>query len=372
MKLVIERAALLKSLSHVQNVVERRNTIPILANVKLDAQGERLGLTATDMELSLAASEPARVARAGMTTVAAHTFFDIARKLPDGSEIALEQAEGSGEVTLQAGRSVFTLPSLPGDEFPAMEFEDLDVRFRVPVEDLKRLIDKTRFAISTEETRYYLNGIYLHAAKTGAVSMLRAVATDGHRLARVEVPLPEGAKDVPAVIVPRKTVAEIRKLIEGVEGDVQIAVSPSRIQFMLERAILVSRLIDGTFPDYERVIPTGNDKAAILEAKPFAAAVDRVATISTERARAVKLRFEPGRATVSAVSTEAGRAVEEIDADYAGEPLEIGFNARYILDMMAEIDGGQVRVEMANAAAPTLVRDPGDMGTAYVLMPMRV
>ena len=372
MKLFIERAALLKSLSHVQNVVERRNTIPILGNVKLDAEGERLGMTATDMELSLASGEPARVERPGQTTVAAHTFFDIVRKLSDGSEILIEAADKGGEVTLQAGRSVFNLPSLPADEFPAMELEDLDVRFSVPAEDLKRLIDKTRFAISTEETRYYLNGIYLHAAKSGATSTLRGVATDGHRLSRVEVALPEGAENLPAVIVPRKTVAEVRKLIEGVEGDVRVAVSPQRIQFLFDRAVLVSRLIDGTFPDYERVIPTGNDKTVLVETKPFAAAVDRVATISTERARAVKMRFDTNRVTVSAVSTEAGRAVEEIDAEFAGEPLEIGFNARYILDMLSEIDGGQVRIEMANAAAPTLVREPDDTSTVYVLMPMRV
>ena len=372
MKLAIDRAALLRSLSHVQNVVERRTTIPILSNVKLAAEQERLGLTATDMDLSLVAHEPADVTRPGTTTVGAHTLFEIVRKLPDGSTVAMEQGGGSGEVTVRAARSVFTLPSLPADEFPAIGEEQLGVRFALPAADLAKLIDKTRFAISTEETRYYLNGIHVHASRNGAASTLRGVATDGHRLARVEIALPEGAEQVPPIIVPRKTVAELRKLIDGHAGDVQVAVSPARIQFALPSAVLVSRLIDGTFPDYERVIPSGNERLVALDAKDFTAAVDRVATISTEKARAVKLAFANSTVTVSAVSAESGRAVEELDGEYGGELLEIGFNARYILDMMGEIDGPKVRFEMASAAAPTVVRDPDDTSTLYVLMPMRV
>lgn len=372
MKLTIERAALLRSLSHVQNVVERRTTIPILSNVKLQADTDRLGLTATDMDLSLVAHEEADVSRAGVTTVAAHTLFDIVRKLPDGSRVLLEQNGQAGEITLRAGRSTFNLPTLPADEFPATGEEQLGVRFRIPAADLAKLIDKTRFAISTEETRYYLNGIHLHATRGGAAAMLRGVATDGHRLARVEVALPDGAEQIPPIIVPRKTVHEMRKLVETEDGEVEVSVSPARIQFSAGRAVLVSRLIDGTFPDYERVIPTSNEKVAAFDTKLFTEAVDRVATISTDKARAVKLSLASGTVTVSAVSADAGRAVEEIDAEYGSEALEIGFNARYILDMLAEVDGPKVRFEMSSAAAPTLVRDPEDAGTLYVLMPMRV
>ena len=372
MKLTIERAALLRSLAHVQNVVERRTTIPILSNVKLAAEADRLGLTATDMDLSLVAHEPAQVAERGATTVAAHTLFDIVRKLPDGSEVGIEQSAGGGELTVRAARSVFNLPTLPADEFPAIGEEQLGCRFHMAAGDLAKLIDKTRFAISTEETRYYLNGIHVHATKGGATSMLRGVATDGHRLARVEVALPDGAEQIPAIIVPRKTVGEVRKLIDSVGGEVEVGVSPTRIQFAFERAVLVSRLIDGTFPDYERVIPTGNEKMAIFRADELGRAVDRVATISTEKARAVKLGFDNGTVTISAVSAETGRAVEELDVDYEGDSLEIGFNARYILDMLQEIDGETVRFEMASAAAPTVARDPSDLSTLYVLMPMRV
>ncbi len=372
MKLSIERSALLRSLGHVQNVVERRTTIPILSNVKLEAREGTLGLTATDMDLSMAASEDAAVAEPGATTVSAHLLFDIVRKLPDDCTVELEQRPDATELALRAGRSAFTLQTLPADEFPAMKEEQLDVGFSIAAAQLAKLIDKTRFAISTEETRYYLNGIHFHATRGGAAAMLRAVATDGHRLARVEVPLPEGAEKLPPVIVPRKTVGEVRRLLEDGAETVQVGVSPSRIQFVVGRAILLSRLIDGTFPDYERVIPTGNEQIATIPAKAFTTAVDRVATISTEKARAVKLAFSDGQVVVSAVSAEAGRAVEEIDAEYNGSPLEIGFNARYVLDMMGEIDGETVRLEMASAAAPTVTRDPADSSTLYVLMPMRV
>lgn len=374
MKLAIERAALLRSLSHVQNVVERRTTIPILSNVKLAANGDGLHLTATDMDLSMAASEAARVQGEGATTVSAHTLFDIVRKLPDGSEVLLEQAPDTTELSLRAGRAVFTLPSLKADEFPAMddEAEAYDVTFAMPAADLRKLIDKTSFAISTEETRYYLNGIHVHASGTGATAVLRGVATDGHRLAKIELALPDGAEGIPSIIIPRKTVAECRKLIEAIDGDIRVEVSTKRIKFVLDQAVLVSRLIDGTFPDYERVIPIGNEKVASIDTKLFAATVDRVSTISTERARAVKLRFEDGRITASAVSTESGKGLDELDADYAGEPIEIGFNSRYILDMLAAVAGQQVCLEMANPAAPTLVRDPADSSVVYVLMPMRV
>ncbi|MCB1970714.1 MAG: DNA polymerase III subunit beta [Geminicoccaceae bacterium] len=377
MKLSIERVALLKSLAHVQNVVERRSTIPILSNVKLRASGDGLMLAATDMDLSVEAHQPARIAEPGETTVAAHTLFDIIRKMPDGSEVTLEVTpprEGmSGvELSVRAGRSVFNLPCLPADEFPAMPADDLGVRFEIPAADLRKLVDKTKFAVSTEETRYYLNGVHVHAHNDGATSMLRGVATDGHRLARVEVALPAGAGSIPAIIIPRKTVGELRKLIEDLDGHVTVGVSDKLVQFLLEGAVLVSRLIEGTFPDYERVIPSGNETVARLESKGFADAVDRVATISTERARAVKLHFQDGQVTLSAVSAESGRAVEELDGSLEGKPLEIGFNARYVLDILGEIEGDEVTFEMSNPAAPTLVRDPADGSTLYVLMPMRV
>ncbi|MCS6778568.1 MAG: DNA polymerase III subunit beta [Geminicoccaceae bacterium] len=372
MKLAIARSALIRSLAHVQNVVERRTTIPILGNVKLAAGDGALELTATDLDLTLHAREEASVERAGATTVPAHTLFDIVRKLPEGEAVRLAQKPSGNELEIEAGRSRFALPTLPVDDFPAAGGDALDVRFSIAPEELAKLIAKTRFAISTEETRYYLNGVHFHTAGALATAMLRAVATDGHRLARIEVALPEGAERMPPVIVPRKTVAELAKLLEGARDPVEVAVSSARIRFGCGPTVLISRLIDGSFPEYERVIPQGNERIALLATRPFAEAVDRVATISIEKARPVKFAFEAGKVTVSAVSPDYGRAIEELDADYRGEPLEIGFNARYVLDILGEIDGPEVRLEMANAAAPTLFRDPADPAVLFVLMPMRV
>ncbi len=374
MKLAFERAALLKSLAHVQSVVERRTTIPILSNVKLEAADNGISLTATDMDLSVVDEAEAEVIQPGSTTAAAHTLYDVVRKLPEGSHIELERSEQGAELSLRSGRTTFDLPCLPAADFPAMTDEGLDHSFSVPVGDLTKLIDRTRFAISTEETRYYLNGIFLHAIEEGAASCLRSVATDGHRLARVEVALPEGAAGMPGVIVPRKTVGELRKLIEELEPDalIEVALSNARIRFKVGTALLRSRLIDGTFPDYERVIPSDNDKILVMPTAELAQAVDRVATISTDKSRAIKLAMAPGKLTLTAISPDAGRAVDEVDVDYQNDAMEIGFNARYILDITGQIEGGNIELVLADAGAPTLLRDPKDSSTLYVLMPMRV
>ena len=372
MKLTIERAALLRALGHVQSVVERRNTIPILSNVLLRAENGELALSATDMDLEIVASVAAQIARKGATTAPAHTLYDIVRKLREGAQIELDSSGDKGAMTLRSGRSTFTLACLPPEDYPVMAGGDLAHSFALSAADVKRLIDRTRFAISMEETRYYLNGIFFHAAKSNEVAMLRAVATDGHRLARMEVPLPEGATGMPGVIVPRKTVTELRKLIDEIEHDVQISLSDTKIRFGFGDAVLTSKLIDGTFPDYDRVIPSGNDKILEVQCKEFAEAVDRVSTISTEKSRAVKLTLERGTLLLSATSPENGTATEELEVRYSASPLEIGFNSRYLLDIAEQIEGEGARFAMADAASPTVVRDTADASALYVLMPMRV
>lgn len=372
MKITIERAALLRSLGHVQSVVERRNTIPVLSNVLLRAENGELSLTATDMDLEIVESVPADIARPGAATAPAHTLYDIARKLPDGSQVELD---ASGDVlTLRSGRSNFKLGTLPVEDFPQMTQGDLAHRFSLTAAALKGLIDKTKFAISTEETRYYLNGIYVHATKpkAGEAPALRAVATDGHRLARVEVALPEGAEAVPGVIIPRKTVLEVRKLLDEAADSIEVQLSDTKVRFAFDSITLTSKLIDGTFPDYERVIPAGNDKMLEVDSKLFAAAVDRVATISTEKSRAVKLALAQGVLTLSANSPDAGSATEEIEVAYEYGALEIGFNSRYLLDITQQIESGAAKFQMADSGSPTIVRDAADNSALYVLMPMRV
>ena len=372
MKLTIERAQLLKSLAHVQSVVERRNTIPILSNVKLEGRPGSLSLNATDMDLDIIETAPADVSRPGATTAPAHTFYEIVRKLPDGSQVEIEHDGQTGLLTLRSGRSKFSLACLPVEDFPVLSGGPLPFSFVLTAAELKALVDRTRFAISTEETRYYLNGIYLHAASGPGGDVLRAVATDGHRLARVEITLPEGAAGMPGIIVPRKTVQEIRKLIDETEGEVVVSLSETKLRFAFGDAVLTSKLIDGTFPDYERVIPADNDKLLDVDVKSFAQAVDRVSAISTEKSRAIKLSLEKGTLTLSASSPENGSATEELEAQYQSTPLEIGFNSRYLLDILGQVEGETARFAMADAASPTVVRDGVNASAIYVLMPMRV
>jgi DNA polymerase-3 subunit beta len=324
------------------------------------------------MDLAVVESVPASIEIDGSTTAPAHTLYDIVRKLPDGAQVELDASGEADQILLRAGRSRFTLQTLPTGDFPQMASGDLPHRFTLPASELRSLIDRTRFAISTEETRYYLNGIYLHMAKSDDIEVLRAVATDGHRLARVELPLPSGAAGIPGVIVPRKTVNELRKLIEETGEDVELALSDSKIRFAFDDVELVSKLIDGTFPDYDRVIPTGNDKSLDVGCGEFAAAVDRVATISTEKSRAVKLHVENGIVTLTASSPESGTATEELEVDYSQDAIEIGFNARYLLDIAQQIEGDTAQFNMADAASPTIIRDIDDQSALYVLMPMRV
>jgi len=371
MKATIERATLLKSLSHVQSVVERRNTIPILSNVLLEATADgRIRLMATDLDLQVVESIEAAIDQPGATTVSAHTLFDIARKLPEGSQVELVAAEGKMQVN--AGRARFNLSTLPRDDFPVIAEGELPVKFELPAQTLRQIIDKTRFAISTEETRYYLNGIFFHVADGDGSPVLKAAATDGHRLARVTVPRPEGAETMPDVIVPRKCIAELRKLLDEVDGSVEITLSPTKIRFGLGNAVLTSKLIDGTFPDYSRVIPTGNDKMLKIDPRSFEEGVDRVATIATEKTRAVKMALERDKITLSVTSPENGTAAEEVPGDYTSEGFEIGFNARYLLDILGQIEGDTVEVHLADAAAPTLIRENDKAPALYVLMPMRV
>jgi len=367
MRLSIERADLLKALGHVQNVVERRNTIPILSNVLMTAEDGKLTFVATDLDIEISEDTAADIGAPGHITAPAHTLYDIARKLPSGAQVSL-QINADDRLDVDAGRSHFTLPLLPAGDFPKMTADGFSHNFVLSTAELRRIIDKTRFAISTEETRYYLNGIYMHA-HDGA---LRAVATDGHRLALAEMDLPEGATGLPGIIVPRKTVAEIRRLIDGADGDVSLSVSEAKIRFHFGSAVLTSKLIDGTFPDYERVIPKGNEKELTIDNGVFADAVDRVSTISAEKSRSVKLTLSQDNLALTVNNPESGNAHEELMVDYSADPIEIGFNAKYLLDVAGQIEGQDATFFLDSAAAPALVKDADDSGVLFVLMPLRV
>ena len=370
MKISIERAALLRAVGHAQSVVERRNTIPILANVLLSAEGDTASFRATDLDVEVVDRAPAQVETPGAATASAVTLHEIVRKLPDGALVELSAVDGRLEVS--AGRSRFQLATLPKEDFPDLATPEYQSEFTIPAKALRRLFDKSQFAISTEETRYYLNGVYLHVTDGEGGKSLRAVATDGHRLARVDAEIPLGAEDMPGVIVPRKTVAELRKLLTDEEAVIKVSVSEAKIRFATDDMTLTSKVIDGTFPDYTRVIPSGNARRLELDAADFAKAVDRVATVSSERSRAVKMQLTEDKLVLSVNAPDAGAAEEELAVAYGDERLEIGFNAKYLLEIAQQVERENAVFLFNSAGDPALVREGGDESAVYVVMPMRV
>jgi len=372
MKISIERAVLLKAVAQAQSVVERRNTIPILANVLIEANEGSVTLRATDLDIEVLDRAPAMVERAGATTVSAVLLHDIIRKLPDGALIELVDDSRTGRLQVSAGRSNFSLATLPKEDFPVMATSEYSANFAAPAKVLRRLFDKAKFAISTEETRYYLNGVYMHVADGESGRVLRCVATDGHRLARIDAPLPAGAEDMHGVIVPRKTVGELKKLLEDDDMEIAVSVSETKVRFATPDMTLTSKVIDGTFPDYSRVIPTQNTKRLEVDASEFSKAVDRVATVSSERSRAVKLALEDDRLVLSVNAPDSGAAEEELIVAYSDERLEIGFNAKYLLEIASQVDRENAVFMFNTSGDPTLMREGNDPSAVYVVMPMRV
>ncbi|MFV0334663.1 MAG: DNA polymerase III subunit beta [Tropicimonas sp.] len=372
MKISIERGTLLKAVSQAQSVVERRNTIPILANVLIEAEGDTVSFRATDLDIEVVDRAAAQVERAGATTVSAVVLHEIVRKLPDGALVRLADDGASGRLTVEAGRSNFTLATLPKEDFPVMANTEYSSNFTANAPVLRRLFDKSKFAISTEETRYYLNGVYMHVATGEGGKVLRCVATDGHRLARIDADLPAGAETMPGVIVPRKTVGELRKLLDDDEAQIAVSVSETKVRFATPEITLTSKVIDGTFPDYARVIPVGNSRKLEVDAGDFARAVDRVATVSSERSRAVKLSLDEDRLVLSVNAPDSGAAEEELSVAYSDERLEIGFNAKYLLEIASQVDRENAVFMFNSSGDPTLMREGTDASAVYVVMPMRV
>jgi DNA polymerase III subunit beta len=392
-KLTASRIDLIKAIGAAVRVVERRNTIPVLGNVLLRAEGGQLAIRATDLDIEISTRCAATITDPGATTVPAATFHDLLRKLPEGAEVSLEtgssspkgdsrndasssaQRDSHTQITIRSGRSRFVLQTLPEGDFPDIAAGEMSHSFALPAENLASMIGQVGFAVSTEETRYYLNGIYLHTVQAESATLI-AVATDGHRLARRTHPCPAGAEGMPGIIVPRKAVGEIARLIEKLGSQlVEISLSTTKLRIETPDATFLTKLIDGTFPDYARVIPQGNDKHAVLDAAELVAAVDRVATISSERGRAVKLNFAESSLAIEVTNPDAGTARDEVEADYTDEPLEIGFNARYLADILGVLIAsgtGSVTMQLGSPGSPTILQASKAADLLIVLMPMRV
>ena len=371
----VNSSDLLKALSHIHGIVEVRHTLPILSNIIITANDNLLSLSSTNLDIFCSDSIEAQVSQNGATSVSASTFYEIVKRLPSGSEIHASLSEEDSTLIIKCGRSKFNLTTISPDDFPKISHDDLDISFVLSVTELKRMIDKTKFAISNEETRYYLNGVFLHQTQKNSIDILRAVATDGHRLAQYDIPLPQGAKDMNGIIIPKKMIQELRRVLDDATGDINIQLNENKIKFSFNNMQIISKVIDGTFPDYTKVIPQSNDKSITTNNEELKKAIDRVSAVAINeetKSKAIKLIIESNKISLSVDSSSRGSAIEEIDLDYNNEKVEIGFNSRYLIDICNEIDGDKINLKFLNSTSPAIILDNTDENLFFVLMPMRI
>ena len=371
MKISVEKSSVFKSLSHVQNIVEKKNTIPILSNILIEAKNNHIVLSATDMDISITERFNCTVIEEGSVTVSAHTLYDIIRKLPDGNEVEFISNDGK-MFSIRSGKSRFSLGCLSKEEFPIIEIENLNLEFSIDSQTFLKLIEKTRFAMSNEETRYFLNGIYFHKRSFDNKNYLSMVATDGHRLAKIDYSLKDDIPGIPGVIIPKKTVNELCKLLSDFTGTIKINLDPNKIIFYIDKIVLISKLIDGNFPDYERVIPKNNDNILNIKRNIFCDAIDRVSTIIDERSPSIKFKLLKNLMNMSSIDAESGSATEDIETKYDGPQIDIGFNSKYILEMMNQLDDEEVVLQFNDSSSPIIATETSNPDLIYVLMPMRV
>ena len=371
----VNSTELLRALSHIHGIVEVRHTLPILSNIIITTHDNLLSLSSTNLDIFCSDDLEAEVSQNGSTSVSAGTFYEIVKRLPSGSEIHASLSEEDSTLTLKCGRSKFNLTTISPDDFPKISHDDLNIQFVLSATELKRMIDKTKFAISNEETRYYLNGVFLHQTQKNSIDILRAVATDGHRLAQYDIPLPQGAKDMNGIIIPKKMIQELRRVLDDATGDINIQLNENKIKFSFNNMQIISKVIDGTFPDYTKVIPQSNDKSITTNNEELKKAIDRVSAVAINeetKSKAIKLIIESNKISLSVDSTSRGSAIEEIDLDYNNEKVEIGFNSRYLIDICNEIDGDKINLKFLNSTSPAIILDNTDENLFFVLMPMRI
>ena len=375
MEIKANSSDLLKALNHIHGTVEVRHTLPILSNIVLSAENNELSLSSTNLDIFCSDKIDAEIVNSGEISVPAITFFEIVKRLPSGSDVILSMGDEDTELILKCGRSKFNLSTLKTEDFPILSDKDLSTNFVISADELSRMIDKTKFAISNEETRYYLNGIFFHKAESNSIKFLRAVATDGHRLAQYDIPLPQGAEEITGIIIPKKTVFELRKVLDDADGDVSVSLNENKIKFSFNNLKIISKVIDGTFPDYTKVIPQNNDKKFKTNNSELKNAIDRVSAVAINeetKSKAIKLTIENNKLNLSVESQSKGSAKEEIDISYTNEKVDIGFNSRYLLDICNEVDGDEIDVNLLDSISPAIILDKTDENLFFVLMPMRI
>ncbi len=366
MKIKIKRELLLKPLTFISNVVERRQTLPILSNAYLKLESEILSIVGTDLEIEIITNINGVTGNNGEVTFSARKLLDICRALPEGAELVIsEEGEKAG---IQSGRSRFTLQTLPSDDFPQLETKDWDLEFPTTQSELKGLIERTAFAMAQQDVRYYLNGLLLDIGG----GLIRAVATDGHRLAKSEMSFSAVEDKKRQVIVPRKAVLELGRFLEDKEIKVEVAINPNHMRVTLPNMVFTSKLIDGRYPDYEKVIPPDLTTKLILDHEQFRDTLGRAAVLTNEKFRGVRLTITPGLLRVTAHNPEQEEAIDEMPIDYQGSEIEIGFNVHYMIEAINALSAKEVEFVVKDQNSSCIIRNPGNESTLYLVMPMRL
>lgn len=368
MQFEVDKQTLLKSLSVANGAVEKKNTIPVLQNVKIEAQNGKITLSATDMDVLVTSNFKARMESNGSTTTPAQMFYDIIRKLPDDSLININQ-EDPNILKISSKKLKYSLPCIDSSEFPALNEGEFENEITIDSKSLCKLIDKTRFAISNDETRYYLNGLFLQSIKIDDNFQLRCVATDGHRLAMSKSRC-EALESEFGVIIPKKSVNEIRRVIDSSKS-VKLEVSKTKIKATADNSSIVSKLIDGEFPDYEKVLPKSNDQVATITKKPLFDSVDRISTLASDKHRSVKFGLNDNKITLQINANDGSFAHEEVEVQYPGKQVEIGFNSKYLLDVIGQVDKDELLMKFKDSNSPALV-EAEDFDSVFVIMPVRI
>ncbi|MCQ2574657.1 MAG: DNA polymerase III subunit beta [Alphaproteobacteria bacterium] len=372
MEFSVFRQVLIRALGHMQSIVEKRATLPILVNVKIEVSDDLI-LSATNVDLELVEHVAADITLSGKTTVPVQMLYDIVRKLPDDAEISFKQS--GDELVVSSGRAVFHLPTLPAENFPVMAGGNLTTKFKMTTGDLAHLINQTKFAIPTDDVRYHLGGIYFHISDDSGENKLTTVATDAQRMALCAMKAPEKSIGMPSVILPRRVIGELSKLLEDANvDDVIVELSDTKARFTIGAAILTSKLVDAQYPNYRVVIPKGNDKIAVLDRKQFVNAVDLVSVASVDKTKSIQLTFSMNKLVVNASSPDAGTATQELDVEYNGDAaFTINFNVKFLLDVAGQIEGDKFQIEMQESLSPTIMKSTDKNTDAlFVLMPMRM
>ncbi len=371
MKFKISRSIFFRTLSHLQGIVDKKNSLPILANILIEAKNNQLILSSTDMDISIIENIDCMVLEDGSTTINSQILYDIVRKIDDNSEIEIISNNGK-LMTLRSEGSRFSLACLPKEDYPIIDQNNSGINIKLNSKILFKLIDKTKFAISNEETRYFLNGLYFNVNNEGGKNIVTLVGTDGHRLAKFSHEIDAKIDQISGVIIPKKTIYELSKLLSEIDDDIHISISSNKIVFIVGKIKFISKLIDGSFPDYKRVIPNDNTNVLKINRENLLSAVDRVSTIANEKSPVIKFKLYQNILNLNTINNESSTASEDLMINYDGDEIEIGFNSKYIMDIVNNLEDEEISINLKDNTSPVIAKENSNTNLVYVLMPMRV